>query len=474
MTEWNDNRPLLASLRRRELASFVAGAMPVLAPGERYKDNFHVPAIAYGLEQAITGNVRRLLITCPPRHLKSTIASVCAPAWMLGRAPHKRIVCLSHTGELAAKHHDDCRRLMGSPYYRRLFPGALIAHDKNTAIEFRTSQGGGRISLSVGGPLTGRGGDIIIIDDPLKADDASSESRRKAVNVWFGETLASRLNDPKSGAIVLVMQRLHDDDLAGHVLEQGGWTVLSLPAIAEVDERIQIGPECFHVRREGELLHAERMGSEELDLARRQMGATAFSAQYQQRPAPLEGAVIKRAWLQRYAREPVRQKADRIVQSWDTGVKAGDRNDYSVCATFLRRGKSHYLLHVLRTRLEFPALLAKVIAHRRAFGPGPLLIEDAAAGAQIIQALKSQSAAPHAIAIKPEGDKFMRLDGQSHKFEAGDVLLPEAGAWLGDFEAELLAFPKGRYDDQVDAVSQYLRWADQRRTVRYGRVVGLT
>jgi predicted phage terminase large subunit-like protein len=469
----SDRARLLDALRRRELASFVGGAMPVLAAGGRYLDNYHVAAIAYQLERVIAGDCRRLLITCPPRHLKSTVASVCAPAWALGKNPRARFVCLSHTSELAAKHHDDCRRLMASPYYQRLFPAARIARDKNTGVEFRTTAGGGRYSISVGGPLTGRGGDIIIIDDPLKADDAPSDTRRKTVNTWFGETLASRLNDPKSGAIVLVMQRLHDDDLAGHVLEQGSWRHLNLPAVAEEDAAIQIGPQAWHARREGELLHAERMGLEELDLAKTQMGATAFSAQYQQRPAPLEGAIIKRAWLRRYARPPRTAEGGFIVQSWDMGVKAGDRNDYSVCATFLRRHTQHYLLHIYRGRLEFPALLDKVIAHRREHGARGVLIEDAAAGTQVLQALRANPRVNNAVAIKPEGDKMLRIGGQSHKFEAGDVFLPDAAPWLADFEAELLAFPKGRYDDQVDAVSQYLRWADTHQPVRFGRTVGL-
>ncbi len=447
--------------------------MRQLAPGDLYRYNFHIAAISYALERVIAGETRRLLITCPPRHLKSIIASVCAPAWGLGHNAKTRFVCLSHTGELAAKHHDDCRRLIASPYYRRLFPHALISREKNTDVEFRTTAGGGRYSLSVGGPLTGRGGDIIIIDDPIKAEDAQSEVKRKAANTWFGETLSSRLDDPKSGAIVLVMQRLHDDDLAGHVLELGGWTHLNLPAIAEEDETVQIGPHAFHTRTAGTPLHPERMSVDDLAIARAAMGSTAFSAQYQQRPAPLEGAVIKRAWLRRYVRTPARQPGDKIVQSWDTGIKAGDSNDYSVCATFLQRGDDHYLLHILRDRLEFPRLLAKVVAHRRAFGHGPLLIEDAASGTQIIQALRADPRVQNAIAIKPEADKFIRLDGQSHKFEAGSVILPEDAPWLADFEYELLAFPKAKYDDQVDAVSQYLRWADTPRVARYGRARGV-
>jgi len=454
---------LLDAMRREELASFVAGAVNVLVPNKPYRDNYHIAAIAYALERAASGDWRRQLIACPPRHLKSVIASVCFPAWLLGRNPHAKIVCISHTADVAIKHHNDCRRLMASPYYRHLFPGTVIARDKNTETEFRTTAGGERLSTSVGGPLTGRGGDVIVVDDALKADEADSDSKRQAVNAWFANSVASRLDDPRTGAIVAIAQRLHEDDLLGVLLDQGNWKPLILPAIAEQDEKIQIGPHAYHHRRENDLLHAERVSLAELEAQKRALGEAAYSAQYQQRPAPLGGVIIKRDWVQRYSREPERRPGHAIVQSWDTGLKAGDANDYSACLTFLRRGREHYLLHVRRERLEFSDLLKTILAHRKAYGPGPLLIEDAAAGASILQALKASPSLPNAISIKPEGDKVGRLNGQSYKFEAGEIYLPESAPWLATFEAELFAFPKCRHDDQVDALSQYLRWCDRRR-----------
>lgn len=455
-------RRLLDTVRREELTSFIEGSMSVLASAGPYLSNYHIAALGYALQDVFEGRTKRLLITLPPRHLKSIAASVCFPAWTLGKAPRTRLVCISHTAELAAQHHNDCRRLIQSPYYKQLFGVCRIARSKNTEVEFRTTFGGGRLSLSVGGPITGRGGEIVIIDDPLKADDAASDTKRKAVNTWFANTIGSRLNDPRTGAIIVVMQRLHEDDLAGVLLEQGGWTHLNLPAIAEINERVQIGPEAYHLRREGELLHAERVSAETLAQLKRELGEDAFSAQYQQRPAPREGAIVKRAWLTRYAHAPERRPGDQIIQCWDMGVKAGPQNDYSVCVTVLKRGKQHFILHVLRDRWEFAALLKRVIDHRRQYGPGPLLIEDAAAGAQVIQALKADPKLHRAIALKPDSDKVSRLAGQSYKFEAGDVMLPENAPWLGEFEAELLAFPKSRHDDQVDAIAHYLRWADKR------------
>jgi len=455
---------LLDALRRAELTSFIEGAMNVLASAGPYLSNYHIAALGFALQGVFEGRTKRLLITLPPRHLKSIAASVCFPAWTLGRAPRTRLVCISHTAELATQHHNDCRRLIQSPYYQRLFGACRIARSKNTEVEFRTTFGGGRLSLSVGGPITGRGGEIVIIDDPLKADDAASDTKRKAVNTWFANTIGSRLNDPRTGAIIVVMQRLHEDDLAGALLDQGGWTHLNLPAIAETDERVQIGSQTYHLRREGELLHAERVSAETLTQLRRELGEDAFSAQYQQRPAPREGAIIKRAWLGRYVHTPERRPGDQIVQCWDMGVKAGPQNDYSVCVTVLKRGRQHFILHVLRDRWEFATLLKRVVDHRRQYGPGPLLIEDAAAGAQVIQALRADPKLPRAIALKPDSDKVSRLAGQSYKFEAGDVLAPESAPWLGEFETELLAFPKSRHDDQVDAIAHYLRWSDRHQS----------
>lgn len=468
-TELSDAR-LLAALQRQEFASFVAGAMRVLVPGEPYLDNYHIHAICYELEQVYAGKWRRSVITCPPRHLKSIIASVCFPAWLLGHNPRARIVCISHTAELAVYHHNECRRLMASPYYRQLFPGTVLSREKNTETEFRTTLNGGRFSTSVGGPITGRGGGYVIMDDLMKADDVHSAVKREAVINWYGNTLYSRQDAPTRTAMVMVAQRLHEADIVGHILEQGGWHHLNLPAKAEVDERIQVGPDAFYLRRAGELLHPARIPQEALDGIAATMGAADFSAQYQQRPAPFEGAIIKRAWLQRYARSPERRPGDQLVQSWDMGEKAGQKNDFSVCVTFLKRGRQHYLLHVFRDRLEFPALRKKVVALQADFAPATILIEDAAAGTQILQQLKADPKLPSAIKIKPQGDKQARLNGQSAKFEAGDVFFPEEAPWLIELEAELLAFPKSRYDDQVDAISQYLAWADKPEewTIRFG------
>ena len=268
----------------------------------------------------------------------------------------------------------------------------------------------------------------------------------------------SRLNDKSTGAIILVMQRLHVDDLAGHVLEREGWVHLNLPAIAEVDEHIRIGEERWHVRRVGDLLHPVREGQAELDEMKRSLGSAAFAAQYQQQPVHIDGNMIRWSWFRTYNGDLSRYEDDEIVQSWDTASKSGELNDYSVCTTWLMRNNAYYLLDLYRARLDFPALRKQAIELERRYRPNAVLIEDKGSGIQLIQSLR-ESGDIYPIAITPEADKIVRASSQSAQIEAGRVFLPQQAPWLGDFQIELAAFPNGRHDDQVDSMSQFLIWA---------------
>ncbi len=202
-----------------------------------------------------------------------------------------------------------------------------------------------------------------------------------------------------------------------------------------------------------------------LDGIKADIGSLRFSAQYQQRPVPAEGNLIKRKWFQAYEDRPERRPGDRVVQSWDVATSTNEANDYSVCTTWLVRKKDYYLLHVLRDRFEHPALKRKIISMARDHGANRVLIESAGIGKPLIQALREDSTpgVPKPIAIKPDGDKLVRMEAQTAKIEAGQVFLPKDAPWLGDFLDELLAFPKGRHDDQVDSVSQFLTWVGNRR-----------
>ena len=255
MTAALANFPLDALLRA-DFGAFVHKTFQTLNPGATFLNNWHLQAIGHYLNGCRAGTTRRLVITMPPRSLKSVCASVAFPAFLLGHDPSQRIIAVSYAGDLAAKHSRDFRKVIGEAWYQRIFPGLQLS--KDTEMEVETARGGLRFATSVGGALTGRGGDVIIVDDPLKPDEALSQSSRDRVNRFFGETLYSRLDSKANGVIIVVMQRLHEEDLAGFVLRQPGWTHLNLPAIATTDEVIPIGNGRTHTRKAGEALHSAR------------------------------------------------------------------------------------------------------------------------------------------------------------------------------------------------------------------------
>ncbi|HYC99382.1 phage terminase large subunit [Brevundimonas sp.] len=256
------------------------------------------------------------------------------------------------------------------------------------------------------------------------------------------------------------MQRLHEADLAGHLLEAGGWDHLNLPALAEIDEDVPLGGGRTYDRAAGEPLHAAREPRTVLEDLRRTMGSAAFSAQYQQAPVPPSGLMIDRSWLKTYDGPPEPQPGDRIVQSWDCASKDGVLSDWSVCITALLRKRQVYVLDVYRNRLIFPDLHRQAIALARRYGATAILIEDAASGTQLIQQLHRDQpyGVPMPLAPKALGDKVTRMSGASQRIEAGELLLPAEAPWLAEFQREVLAFPSGRHDDQVDALSQLLNW----------------
>ena len=343
-------RRFLNEALRLDLTTFIHRSFQTVGGGRRYRHNWHVEAIAYHLEQCFFGNTKRLLITLPPRHLKSISASVAFPAWVLGHDPSKRVLCASYSDVLAGELSRDCRRVMESEWYRRVFPRTRISVEKNSETHFVTTAQGHRYATSTGGSITGMGGDIIIVDDPIKSDEALSETRRTAINEWFDRTLSTRLDRPADGVIIVIMQRLALEDLAGHVLQKGNWTHLNLPAIATADKLISIGYGLVHQRTTGEVLHPQHISRERLAEKKKEMGSFHFSAQYQQDPVPAEGEIIKWSWFRFYRSPLIPQCGDQIVQSWDTAYKAKTTSDFSVCTTWLVRGNLKYLIDVLREK----------------------------------------------------------------------------------------------------------------------------
>jgi predicted phage terminase large subunit-like protein len=370
------------------------------------------------------------------------------------------VICASYAQDLADKLAGDCRSLMLSKAYQELFPATLAATRRQAVHDFATAKNGFRLATSVGGVLTGRGAQFIVIDDPLKPDEALSKAQRQAVNDWYEHTLVSRLNDKRDGCIILIMQRLHEDDLVGHVLQQGGWRILKFPAIAEENENHVVetpfGRRIF-ARQESEVLHSEREPIEVLAQMREVQGEYNFAGQYQQAPAPLGGGLVKAEWYKTYTQNDQPAKFEMIFQSWDTANKPTELSDYSVCSTWGVNANHLYLLHIYRKRVGYPELKRAVRDQAEAFCPQTILIEDKASGTQLIQELIDDQV--HSIKrYVPTMDKIMRMHSITSTIENGFVYLPDKAAWLGEYLHELTMFPKAKNDDQADSTSQALDW----------------
>lgn len=452
-------RALVTVILRTDLPAFVQAVFQTVAPGECYLPNWHIEAICHELGRCLTGHNTRLIVSLPPRAGKSIAVSVALVAWILGHDPTAKIICISYSKELAAKHSRDCRAVMQSDWYKRAFPATTLNPRKTTEDYFETTARGFRLATSTGATLTGLGGNYLIIDDALKPDEAYSPIARDKVNHWFRNTLLTRLNDKQKGVIIIVQQRLHQNDLVGDQLAHNPdlWYQLVLPAIATDNERIAIGPNRVHVREKDTVLHNARETRKTLDDLRQAMGEASFSAQYQQAPMPAEGSYVKLSWFIDVEPQNRPTRFDRIVQSWDTASKQTEFSDYSVCITL---GVSHnqlYVLNVFRRQLTFPDLKRAVKQQQSLFNPTEILIEDKSSGIQLIQELHHEGLTC-VRPVKPLGDKLMRLTAQTPTIEAGLVSLPKEASWREEFLNELLAFPNGRYDDQVDAFSQALEF----------------
>ena len=449
---------LTAEIYRQDLLAFIHRSFLELNPAATFEYNWHLELIAQGLEDVAYGNCKRLIINVPPRHLKSHSASIAFPAWFLGRFPEKQVACVSYAQDFSDTLARHSRRLMDSAFYQALFDTRI---SRSTVADFETTRGGFRFSTSVGGGFTGRGGDVIVIDDPLKADEALSDARRESVNEWFDNTLRSRLNRQVEGGIVIIMQRLHANDLVAHVQNTEDWRVLSFSAIAEKDESYEIRNPYqttrFH-RREGDILQPSLTPRPVLEALHRAMTSYHFSAQYQQNPQPPSGNIVKREWLKFYTPAELPETFDTTLQSWDTAVKDTELANFSVCTTWGVKGRKAYLLDVFRRRLLFPDLKRFVQSLAKLHEATVVLIEDTSSGSSLIQQLRAEGFSKVRAAPSLEGNKQMRLNGQTPMIEGGFVLFPKQADWLDTYLSELLSFPSVNYDDQVDSTVYALSW----------------
>lgn len=456
-----DHAKALQALLRSNFPSFIRKCFETLEPGRTWLDGWHVRHIAWQLQRVASGENRRLIINIPPRYAKSMVTSIAWTAFLLGHDPSLRIMCISHTTELARAHAIAFRKIVEAPWYQELFPELQAARRRSRDLEFLTTRGGYRIALSMTGSILGRGADIIIIDDPMRGEAAYSEAERRRVKEVFDGTISTRLNDKEKGAIVLVMQRLHADDLVAHVMEQESWEVVSIPAVATAPAAFRLGnlqADIYH-RAEGELLQPEREGRQSLETMRRRLGTLGFSAQYQQEPVPQDGSVIRRDWIRYYDTPPA--TFDLVITSWDTASTLEENSDWSVGTAWGLHDGHFYLLDLVRGRFAVPDLRRQIMQLHERHAAATTIIEKTALGHAIVQELRTGRRI-RPILKEPRYDKQSRMLAQSPKFEAGQVLLPREAPWLAPYLSELLEFPRGRHDDQVDSTSQALKYLGER------------
>ena len=426
-------------------------------PDDQFEPAWHVRAMCHELDEVKRGAYKRLVITIPPRCLKSITVAVAYVAYLLGHNPSTKIIVASYGLNLACKHSEDCRRVMSAPWYQEMFPATRLAINGNTKEEFRTTAGGGRKAVSIGSAVTGYGADVIIIDDLLKAGDAQSEVELIRAQEFIEGTLLSRFDNPSEGRVIMVAQRLHEMDPPGYLLDKGTYRHLNLPAIAEEDRVISIGQGKVIQRNPGDLLFPERLGRDTLDRMRKEMGAAVFNCQYQQNPIAPDGSPLRWEWFGSYEGSERRDWYQLVVQSWDTGTSSDQRSDFSVCTTWGFRDRHWYLLDVWRGQLDYPDLKAKTLQLVRDWDPDRVLIEDAATGRPLLSELFRDD--KRYQRITPKDDKEIRFAAACAPVEEGTVLLPADAPWLAGFKRELQSFPRGRNDDQVDSFSQFLNWS---------------
>jgi predicted phage terminase large subunit-like protein len=476
------------------LAEFIKAAWRVRSP-KALIPGWHIDAVSDHVQAAFDHEIRKLAINIPPRTLKSEIVSVFAPAWEWTRQPETRFLTCSYVDKLATDFSVGSRDLIRSGWYQARWGSRFqMKSDADLKTRYFNDQGGHRIATSVGGSATGSGGDIIIVDDPHNTEEVESENAREAVIDWHDGTLSTRFNDPETGVEILIMQRVHERDLTGHVLDldPGEWTLLCLPEEFETKHphrypKESVLPSGRVVRGdpredEGELLHPARIGPAAHAERKRRLGEYRAAGQLQQRPSAHEGAILKRTYWRYF--DPTLLDDDRVhllpkfqavISSWDTSYKDKTSSDYVAGGTWGILGGDRYLLRITVDRMNLTAAKTAMLEHR-AWAlqrwpnvPYRALIEKSANGVEIIEQLQRE--VPGIQPVVASKDKTTRAFAASPDIESGNVFLPghpspEASGYdesrtptrVQELVEQCAKFPAAAHDDIVDMVTQLLNW----------------
>jgi predicted phage terminase large subunit-like protein len=446
---------------RRSLKEFTKNSWGTIEPGRDFYDNWHIDAISDHLQAVVEGDIKRLIINIPPRHMKSISVAVALPAWTWTIQPEKKFLYASYAGSLSIRDSVKCRRLIDSRWYKEHFGEAFkLTTDQNQKQRFENDRTGQRIATSVDGALTGEGGDIIIIDDPHNVREAESSTVREGVLEWWDQAMQTRLNDPKTGAFIIIMQRVHETDLTGHILrnEYNDWDHLCLPARYEIGHPTPTKSKLGFTdprTKEGELLWPERIDVKTLDSLEKSLGSYASAGQLQQRPMPKGGGILKAEWWVPWEKNDL-PEIEYVLQSWDTAFSTKEKTSYSARTTwgvFKERGMTcAIVLEMWYDRVTYPELRKLAQEAYQDWQPDAVLIEKKASGQSLLQDLRM--AGIPVLEYMPDKDKEARAHASSALLEDGRIYFPFDKKWAKNLIDICASFPATDNDDIVDTCTQ--------------------
>jgi len=446
--------------RRNDLLQFVQDTTP------GYKAGWVHALLCRRLQQfsadVAAGKGPRLMVFMPPRSGKSQIVSRRFPVWHLGHYPDHEIMLATYGQDLSNDLSRDALECVKAPPTKASFRNLGLSQRRESVEQWKTTRGGGLSASGVGGPMTGRGAHVLLIDDPVKGiEEADSPEYRRKQKDWYRANAYTRL--APGGGVLLTMTRWHQDDLAGWLQDEATkdgdqWDVLKFPAIATHDE--WDGGQLL--RLAGEALHPERYPLAQLQQQERTLGPYLWQALFGQEPSPPDGQVILRAWLEHeYAALPERKLVTRVM-SIDTAIKEAEINDPAGLAVYDHLKPKTYVVDLWTGRLDLPGLEAHVVAQVERHRPDVLLIEDKGNGTELIKAIKRRNLpVGKIVAVLPNANKKLRMIAETGAMAAGDFLLPKVAPWKAEYKRKLLAFPKVDHDEEVDVTSQAMAWLRQ-------------
>ncbi len=450
---------------RNNLSCFTEKVFKTVDPSAVYLHNWHISLIAEYLLACQRGDIKRLIINIPPRFLKSISVSVAYPAWLLGHDPAAKIMTASYSQDLSFKHSLDCRLTIESEWYQQLFPNTKLVEDQNTKKKFVTTERGHRIATSVGGSATGEGAGTLIVDDPHSAMQAQSEVQRATANTWFDQTFATRLNDKKNGCIIVIMQRLHEDDMTGYLLKKGGWEHLCLPLIAEKDEVLEKGSVRIE-RTIGHNLHPDRMDEAEIEKEKAALGSYAFAGQYQQRPSPEGGGEFRKEWLKEY--ESITPNALNKYILVDPANSKQKKSDYTaIWVIGFGADKNAYAIDIVRDKLNTKERCDMMFELHEKHKPLGVYYQKYGIEADIDYIKSEMGRRNYHFTINPVSNRLGKIDRiirLQRWFNDGLIWLPNTmykTNHLGQVKdvvdefihREYLCFPVGLHDDMMDSLA---------------------